>query len=132
MSKATSGGSPSASAASKEAQVPASTLHGTLDALADETRQRVVDLLSRQPLRAGDIAAELSLSPQAMSRHLRVLRRRGLIREEGVDHDARVRIYHLNPEPFQQLRRWLDQVESFWVAELSSFRDHVNRRSAKR
>ncbi|MFN0102510.1 MAG: ArsR/SmtB family transcription factor [Bryobacteraceae bacterium] len=93
----------------------AKNVHGTLAALADETRQSVVDLLSKEPRRASDIAAALSLTPQAMSRHLRILRRGGLIREKGIDADARVRIYHLRHEPFQDLRRWLDQVESFWV-----------------
>jgi len=100
-------------------------VHETLAALADETRQAVIDLLSKEPLRASEIAAAIGLTPQAMSRHLRVLRRSGLIREEGIDDDARVRIYQLRREPFDNLRHWLDGVESFWVDELTSFRDHV-------
>ena len=55
-----------------------STVHGTLAALADETRQTVVDFLSKEPRRASDIAAALGLTAQAMSRHLRVLRCGGL------------------------------------------------------
>lgn len=106
-------------------------VHQTLEALGDQTRKSVVDLLSKGPLRASDIAASLGESPQAMSRHLRVLRRRGLIREEGIPEDARVRIYHLRHEPFQDLRHWLDQVESYWVVELSAFRDHVKERKSK-
>ncbi len=107
------------------------TVHTTLAALGDETRQSVIDLLSREPRRASDIAAALGLTPQAMSRHLRVLRRSGLIAEEGVDDDARVRIYRLRQEPFRDLRRWLDQVESFWVDELTAFQQHVNQRAKK-
>ena len=97
----------------------------TFHALSDGTRRAVVELLTAAPRRAGDIALELSLSPQAMSRHLRVLRRAGLIEEEGVEEDARVRIYHLRQEPFREMRRWLDEVESYWVAELSSFKQYV-------
>ena len=108
-----------------------STVHHTLAALGDQTRQSVIDLLSHEPRRASDIAAALGLTPQAMSRHLRVLRRSGLIVEEGVDDDARVRIYRLRQEPFRDLRRWLDQVESFWVDELSAFQQHVNQRANK-
>lgn len=108
------------------------TVHGTLAALADETRQSVVHLLSKEPRRASDIAAALGLTPQAMSRHLRVLRRGGLIREEGVADDARVRIYHLRREPLQDLRHWLDDVESYWVEELTAFRDHVKKRGAEK
>jgi DNA-binding transcriptional ArsR family regulator len=102
-------------------------LDTTLFALADRHRRAVIDLLKRQPLRAGEIAAALSLTPPALSRHLRVLRRNGLIDEQGVDEDARVRIYRLKKEPFDQLRGWLAEVESFWVGELSAFRDHVER-----
>lgn len=106
----------------------AKSVHKTLNALSDETRQSVIDLLSKEPRRSSDIAAALSLTPQAMSRHLRILRRGGLVREEGVAADARVRVYHLRHEPFQELRQWLDQVESFWVDQLTAFRDHVKTR----
>lgn len=106
-------------------------LNATLAALADDTRRAVVDLLRREPRRASEIAAALDLTPQAMSRHLRVLRRAGLVTEQGIETDARVRIYQLRREPFRELRGWLDEVESFWVTELTSFRDHVNKRKRK-
>jgi len=104
----------------------------TLSALADRNRRAVIDLLKRQPLRAGEIAAALSLTPPALSRHLRVLRRSGLIHEQGVEEDARVRIYQLRKEPFDQLRSWLGEVESFWVGELAAFREHVERSKTRR
>src|SRR5579863_10607010 len=104
--------------------MPNTEVDATLFALADRNRRAVVDLLKRQPRRAGEIAAALSLTPPALSRHLRVLRRSGLIQEEGIEEDARVRIYQLRKEPFDQLRVWLEEVESFWVSELAAFRDH--------
>ena len=100
-------------------------LNATLYALADRNRRAVIDLLKEQPRRAGEIAAALSLTPPALSRHLRVLRRSGLIHEQGVEEDARVRIYRLRKEPFDELRVWLAEVESFWTGELAAFRDHV-------
>ena len=106
-------------------------VNATLSALADDTRRAVVDLLHHEPRRASEIAAALDLTPQAMSRHLRVLRRAGLVTEQGIAADARVRIYQLRHEPFRELRGWLDEVESFWVTELTSFRDHVNKRKRK-
>ena len=105
--------------------MPKTELNATLSALADGNRRAVIELLKEQPRRAGEIAAALSLTPPALSRHLRVLRRSGLIHEQGVEEDARVRIYRLRKEPFDQLRVWLGEVESFWVGELSAFRDHV-------
>src|SRR5438874_659796 len=75
-----------------------SSLDSTFAALADPTRKAVIGLLSRGPRRAGDLADDLDQSPAAMSRHLRVLRRSGLIAPEGVEDDARVRMYRLRRE----------------------------------
>lgn len=105
--------------------MPKTELNSTLSALADRNRRAVIDLLKEQPRRAGEIAAALSLTPPALSRHLRVLRRSGLIHEQGVEEDARVRIYRLRKEPFDELRVWLEEVESFWTSKLAAFRDHV-------
>jgi DNA-binding transcriptional ArsR family regulator len=112
--------------------MPKTELNATLSALADRNRRAVIDLLKEQPRRAGEIAAALSLTPPALSRHLRVLRRSGLIHEQGVEEDARVRIYRLRKEPFDELRVWLGEVESFWIGELSGFRDHVEGAKARR
>src|SRR6188768_2950578 len=96
-------------------------------ALADPTRRGVIDLLRRRPRRAGELAEALEMSPPAMSRHLRVLRQSGLVEEDHQGDDARVRTYRLRPEPFGHLRRWLDEVEAFWAAELAAFKEHAER-----
>jgi hypothetical protein len=41
--------------------------------------------------------------------------------------DARVRVYRLQQEPFRALRRWLDEVEAFWTAELDAFKQYAER-----
>ena len=112
--------------------MPKAELNATLSALADPNRRAVIDLLKQQPRRAGEIAGALALTPAALSRHLRVLRRSGLIHEHGLEEDARVRIYGLRKEPFDQLRVWLGEVETFWVGELAAFRDHVERSKIRR
>lgn len=100
----------------------------TFAALADPNRRAVVDLLRRQPRRASEIAEALSLSRPAMSRHLRVLRKSGLVEEDGIEEDARVRVYKLRRQPFTQLRGWLDEVEAFWRDELLAFKAHAERK----
>lgn len=100
----------------------ARNLDATLSALADPTRRRVIDMLRERPRRAGELAAAFDASAPAMSRHLRVLRTRGLIEEEPALHDARLRVYRLRPQPFQDLQSWLDQVEEFWSEQLQSFK----------
>jgi DNA-binding transcriptional ArsR family regulator len=110
--------------------VTPAAIDGTLAALADPTRRAVVDLLRKRPLPAGEIALALDTSPPAMSRHLRVLRRRGLVEEDRNEWDARVRIYRLRREPFDDLESWLSRVRAFWGDQLESYRAHVER-SAK-
>jgi len=103
-------------------------LDATFAALSDPTRRAVIDLLRREPRRAGELAEALDMSPPAMSRHLRVLRECGLVEEERSDEDARVRLLRLRPEPFDALRHWLDEVEQFWAGQLDAFRAHAERR----
>lgn len=91
-------------------------------ALAEPTRRGVVELLRTEPRRAGDLAQALSMSPPALSRHLRVLRQSGLVEETALPEDARVRVYRLRPEPFAALRSWLDETEAFWTSQLASFK----------
>lgn len=108
-----------------------SDIDRTLSALADPTRRGVIDLLRKKPRRAGELAEAFSMSAPAMSRHLRVLRRGGLVTEASDPDDARVRVYQLRHEPFSGLRRWLDEVEVFWSHELSAFKQHAERTRGK-
>lgn len=103
-------------------------LDETLAALADPTRRRVIDLLCKSPRRPGELAAGCETSPPAMSRHLKILRTRGLIEEDrGVDNDARVRIYRLRREPFDELQSWLRKMEMYWKDQLDAFTEHAER-----
>lgn len=97
----------------------------TLAALADPARRRAVDLLSRRPHAAGELARELAISPAAMSRHLKALRDSGLVSESHPDFDARVRIYQLRREPIAGLKDWLAQAEALWSDQLAAFKAHV-------
>jgi DNA-binding transcriptional ArsR family regulator len=108
-------------------------LDAMLDALADPTRRRVIELLRERPRPATALATGAGTSGPAMSRHLRVLRTTGLVEEQRTDRDARVRVYRLRQEPFLALRAWLDEVETFWTGQLHAYRAHVERtRGAKR
>ena len=70
-------------------------IEATLLALADPTRRGAIELLRFGPLRAGELAEALHMGKSALTRHLRVLRESGLVREEGGTEDARVRV----PDP---------------------------------
>jgi DNA-binding transcriptional ArsR family regulator len=101
------------------------SLDATLAALADPHRRRVVDLLSRGPMPAGELARAVGLSAPTMSRHLRTLRQSGLVEDTHPEFDARVRVYALRAEPMQELMRWLQEAEQLWTDQLAAFRAHL-------
>src|SRR5919108_3839931 len=100
------------------------------EVLADPTRRQVVRLLGQGPQRAGQLAAATGSSPPAMSRHLRILLSAGLVADERVPDDARVRMFRLNPEPVVAVQAWLDQVQAHWRDKLSSFKKHREEKEA--
>ena len=97
-------------------------------ALADPTRRGVIELLRQEPRKASDLAETLAMTRPAMSRHLRILRKTGLVTESEPEHDARVRVYRLEREPFAELRGWLEEVEGFWADQLRAFQAHAERK----
>ncbi|MBL8955442.1 MAG: winged helix-turn-helix transcriptional regulator [Myxococcaceae bacterium] len=111
----------------------AERLDATFLALADPTRRGVIELLRKSPRRAGELAEVFKVVPPQMSRHLRVLRETGLVDEGPSPDDRRARVYQLRPEPFGELRAWLDEIESFWGGQLEAFRAHTKKsKGAKR
>jgi DNA-binding transcriptional ArsR family regulator len=101
-------------------------------ALADPTRRAVVELLRQRPHRAGELAEALAVSPPALSRHLRQLRRSGLVVDDEPEHDARVRLYRLRPEGFASLQDWVGAIGSLWADQLAAFKAHAEKRPRKR
>jgi DNA-binding transcriptional ArsR family regulator len=98
-------------------------------ALADPTRRRVVELLGTRPWRAGELATATGTSSPAMSRHLRVLLRAGLVADERLGSDARARVFRLRPQSLAALHAWLDQLQAQWDEQLAAFKRYVDGRS---
>jgi DNA-binding transcriptional ArsR family regulator len=97
-------------------------LFGTL---ADPTRRRVVELLSDRARRAGELAAAAGTSAPVMSRHLRILLEAGLVADERVPGDARLRVFRLRREPVLALEAWVDQLQAHWNEQLGAFKRYV-------
>ena len=87
----------------------------------------MIQALLAKPLRAGELAQVTRMSPPALSRHLRVLRRAGFVVEEGIEADARVRMYRIDPAAFEPVRDWVEQVEQLWEEQLLAFKRHAER-----
>ena len=101
------------------------TAGAVIEALGDPVRRQVVTLLSGGPRRAGELAAEVGMSPPAMSRHLRVLLAALVIEDERLDEDARARVFRLRPQSIAAVQAWLDQIQAGWAEQLESFKRHV-------
>jgi len=97
-----------------------------LDVLGDRTRRRLVTLLASGPRPASDLAETLHISRPAVSRHLRLLRSRGLIEEEPVSVDRRVRLCRLRIEPLAEVEQWSERVQNFWTTRLAAFAQYVS------
>jgi DNA-binding transcriptional ArsR family regulator len=92
------------------------TAHG-FSALADPTRQRIVEMLAGGALSSGDIASRFALSKPAVSQHLKTLREAKLV---SVHADKQRRIYELNPEGVAELAAWIARIRAFWNPKLDA------------
>jgi DNA-binding transcriptional ArsR family regulator len=95
------------------------------EALADPRRRQVVRMLSVRPRRAGELAHAAGMSAPAMSRHLKTLLDAGLIEDERIRDDARLRVFRLRPQSFAAVQAFLDQLQAEWNVQLRSFKRHV-------
>jgi DNA-binding transcriptional ArsR family regulator len=86
-------------------------------ALADPTRRRIVEMLARGPLSAGEIASRFTISAPAISQHLKVLRDARLVRASVA---AQQRIYELDAEGLAEIEQWLDGVGPIWRKRLEA------------
>src|ERR1700740_1946757 len=87
------------------------------EALADQTRREIVELLVAGERNAGEIASHFHVSRPAVSRHLRVLRGHGLVR---AHRGAQQPIYALDPGPLRELDDWLERYRTFWTTRLDA------------
>jgi DNA-binding transcriptional ArsR family regulator len=109
------------------------TVASTLEALADGTRREVVEALAKRPMSAGELAERVGSSPAALTRHLRLLRRAGLVDVALDPDDTRRHIYTVRPQPLAGLGEWVGKVTAYWETQLASFVVHSQRKSrAKR
>jgi DNA-binding transcriptional ArsR family regulator len=86
-------------------------------ALANPVRRELLEILTRQPLSAGELSERFELSRPAVAEHLKVLREAGLVADEP---QGRRRIYRLTAEPLAELGEWLHPFEEFWRARLAA------------
>jgi DNA-binding transcriptional ArsR family regulator len=92
------------------------TYAAAMDALGDPTRRAIFERLKGGARAVGDLAGEFPVSRPAVSQHLQVLKRAGLVRDRRA---GTRRLYELDPQGLEELRSYL---ETFWQTGLSDFK----------
>lgn len=93
-------------------------------ALADPTRRRVVERLSRRAASVSELAAPFGMALPSFVQHLRVLERCGLVTSEKL---GRVRTYQLVPKRLRQAEDWMSAQLSLWEGRLDRFDAYVTK-----
>jgi DNA-binding transcriptional ArsR family regulator len=91
-------------------------------ALGDPTRRRIVERLARGRLTVGEIASEFTMSAPAISKHLKVLERNGVI-ERRVH--GRVHHCSLRSRTIRSAASWIEAQERFWNAALDRLEEEL-------
>jgi DNA-binding transcriptional ArsR family regulator len=86
-------------------------------ALADPTRRRIVTRLARGETRVTDLAQPFAMSLNAVSKHLKVLERAGLVHRQRVGREHYLR---LRAAPLREVVRWASRYERFWNERLDA------------
>jgi DNA-binding transcriptional ArsR family regulator len=103
-------------------QTSTDPLSTTFAALADPTRRAILARLARGEATVTELAAPFDLSLPAISKHLKVLQRAGLI-EQG--RQAQWRPCRLTPEPLRNVSEWIGQYRRHWEASLDRLDEYL-------
>jgi DNA-binding transcriptional ArsR family regulator len=100
-------------------------LSTTFAALGDATRFTIVERLLREgQLSAGDLQQGTSITAPAISRHLKVLRKAGIL-EQRIDRQRR--LYSVRPQAVEAISAWTMSHREFWRASLDRLEKALDR-----
>jgi DNA-binding transcriptional ArsR family regulator len=102
--------------------VPADRLSEIFAALADPTRRAILARLSESDATVNELAEPFAISLPAISRHLKVLERAGLITRSR---SAQWRSSSLRAEPLREATAWMERYREFWDANLDRLEAHL-------
>ena len=97
-------------------------LDRAFQALADPTRRRIVERLTRAPISVSELARPLAMSLPAVMQHLAVLEASGLVRSAK---SGRVRTCRINPETLSLAEQWINARRSEWERRLDRLGDYL-------
>jgi DNA-binding transcriptional ArsR family regulator len=102
------------------------TLNQTFAALADPTRRHILAHLARGDRRVTDLARPHAMSLPAISKHLRVLEKAGLLRRRRY---GRVHQMQLDAKPLKQAAQWIEEYRKFWEGSLDRLAEYLEKQN---
>ena len=93
-------------------------------ALSDPVRRRILERLNDEALLVSELAAPFAISLQAVSRHIQVLVRAGLVNQART---GRISRCSLDAEPLEDAALWLNRYAKYWQAQFETLIHHLNR-----
>lgn len=93
-------------------------------ALSDPVRRAILDRLDQGPLLVSEIAGPFDISLQAVSRHIQVLVRAGLVTQAR---SGRISRCSLDAEPLAEAAAWINRYAKYWQAQFEALSQHLAR-----
>ena len=108
----------------------AATTSDVFNAIAEPRRREIVDILALRGERdVSELVLGLGLPQPAVSKHLGVLRKVGLV---AVHKAGQRRVYRLKPEELKPVHDWVRNFERFWTEHLESIKEAAERKAKER
>jgi DNA-binding transcriptional ArsR family regulator len=105
----------------------AQTTSDVFNAIAEPRRREIVDLLAqRGPQTVGTLVAEMRLAQPAVSKHLGVLRKVGVV---AVTKQGQQRVYNLQAERLKTVHDWVKHFEQLWSHQLDRIKERAEQRA---
>lgn len=109
----------------------AATTTDVFNAIAEPRRREIISVLGGggRAHAVGELVKTLRLSQPAVSKHLGVLRKVGIV---SVSRHGRRRLYRLNAEELKPVHDWVKTYERFWSHQLARIKDRAERKAMER
>jgi DNA-binding transcriptional ArsR family regulator len=94
-------------------------------AIAHPARRKLLELLEKGELPVSELARDFQATAPALSQHLTVLKKAGLVEERRV---GRQRLYRLTPEPLKEVSNWVMSHKAHWVIKLAALGQYLQKK----
>lgn len=98
-------------------------------AIADPTRRKIIDLVSRQPMNLGTIADYFEISRPAISQQIKILSECGIV---AIKKEGRETICSIQPDELKKIADWISRYAGLWETRIDAFETYVNKLHAKK